>query len=240
MDFYNSIAEYYENIFPLKPAKCSFVLDNIKNIKNAYILDIGCATGELSAAIAESDHIHKIEAIDLDEPMIKLAKAKYPSPKIEFSVLDMTLVDQVYKNNQFDAVVCFGNTLVHLPDRDIIYKMISGIKKVLKDNGIFLLQILNYEHILKNGISTLPLIDNKAIKFKRTYTLGTGRIGFDTELTLKETGRVIKNRINLYPLVKDDLHNMFLEAGFSTIEYYSSFNAAPYTGSHIPLIIKSY
>ena len=214
MDFYDSIAEYYENIFPLKPAKCKFVLDNIKKIKKAYILDIGCATGELAAALAESNHIDRIEAIDLDEPMIRLAQGQYLSPKIEFNVLDMTLVDQVYKSNQFEAVVCFGNTLVHLPDRDLIYKMISGIKRVLKSNGIFLLQILNYEHILKNGISTLPLIDNKAIKFKRTYALSTGKIGFDTELTLKKTGKVIKNRINLYPLIKDDLHNMLVEAGF--------------------------
>lgn len=240
MDFYDSIAEYYEDIFPLKPAKCNFVLDNIKEIENVHLLDIGCATGELSAALAQSNNIKCLESIDLDEPMIKLAQGKYHSAKINFNVMDMTLVDRVYANKRFDAVVCFGNTLVHLLDRETIFNTISGIKKILKDKGVFFLQILNYEYILRNSLAALPLIENNAIKFVRSYKLGNNRIDFRTELTIKDTGKVIKNNINLYPLLKDDLHNMFVEAGFSTIEYYSSFNAAPYTGSHIPLVIKAY
>ena len=55
---------------------------------------------------------------------------------------------------------CFGNTLVHLQSIELMGKMLKGVFAVLKPGGHFLLQILNYDFILDEQVSELPLIDS--------------------------------------------------------------------------------
>lgn len=234
MEFYDCIAEYYEQIFPVNTAKVSFVLKNIS--EGDSILDIGCATGELSRLISAAQPKCRIDAIDLDSNMISIAKESNALPLPDYKVMDMSRIAEHYKEDTFDAVMCFGNTLVHLPGRKAVNATLMGIRKVLKKDGVFLLQILNYEHILDKNIKTLPLIDNDRVKFTRTYDFIDDTINFRTSLLIKETGSTLSNSIRLYPLLRKDLLDILSEAGFSSVTLYSSFSMKPFTGNHLPLI----
>ncbi len=70
MKFYQSIADYYEQIFPLNKAQITFAEESLHGSKQSRLLDIGCGTGSLSIALSEFSEI--VTAIDLDESMIKL------------------------------------------------------------------------------------------------------------------------------------------------------------------------
>lgn len=51
MALYENIAEFYDEIFPLKQTRLDFIASFLEN--NSEVLDIGCATGELALALSK-------------------------------------------------------------------------------------------------------------------------------------------------------------------------------------------
>lgn len=239
MNFYQSIAEYYEQIFPLNKKQIDFVENCFENDSKDSILDIGCGTGSLSIELTKL--FSKVSAIDLDEAMIEKAIAKN-NKYISFQKLNMLNIDKEYGQNAFDGIVCFGNTLVHLDGYDQVLDFFKQAKSVLKKNGNFLFQIINYDRIIDHQIDGLPTIENDLIKFSRNYyyTKEKNRIDFETILTIKETGQIIENTVKLFPVRKFEIAHLLKKAGFTNVHYFGSFGQNPYKMESIPLVVKAH
>jgi glycine/sarcosine N-methyltransferase len=228
MNFYESIATNYDHIFPLKQPQFNFVSSEFSSAINT-ILDVGCSTGSLAIKLAENDQ--NVFGIDLDQKMIHLAheKAKNLNNLISFDPHNMTELQQHYPNNNFDIITCFGNTIVHLLSDKEILNLFIQIKSLLKENGKFLFQILNYDHIVKNKITKLPLIENQHIKFDRIYNFTNSQIiDFTTTLLIKETNQTIKNTTPLYAIQLDNLKKLLSKANFKKIELFENFTKTPF------------
>ena len=85
--------------------------------------------------------------------------------------MDMLRLKFNFPEKYFDAVICFGNTLVHLDSITQIRDFLQQCAHLLKNDGILFLQILNYHYILSQKVDELPLIDNDQIRFERYYQL---------------------------------------------------------------------
>lgn len=236
--FYTSIAKFYQHIFPFNPAQIDF-LRRVIPYNGARILDAGCATGDLSFALAHFGF--PTWAFDSDAQMIELAQNTKEQDTMfpVFEQADMRLIGEHYPEAFFDTVICFGNTLVHLLNDDDILKFLQGACKVLAPDGKLTIQILNYRHILDNQIQSLPFIDTEHISFERHYsfTEGADRIDFNTRLTVKASGQVIENSVKLYALRQNKLQELLEEAGFGAFDYFGSFKAEPLTNTSLPLIV---
>lgn len=237
--FYTSIAPHYQHIFPFNPAQIEF-LKHVLPYNGARVLDVGCATGELAFALTHFGF--PTWAFDFDAQMIQLAQ-KNKSEDAMFPVfeqLDMRQIDERFPETYFDTVICFGNTLVHLLSDNDVRKFIKSAFKVLSTEGKLVIQILNYEYILENQIKSLPLIDNEQVRFERNYQFGdeSGLIDFNTKLTVKSTGQEIKNSTKLYAIRQNKLQELLEEAGFSSIEFFGSFNREPLTSTSLPLVLS--
>lgn len=241
MDFYESIAQYYHHIFPLNRAQVAFVQQSFTGTQDLELLDIGCGIGELSFEL--SKYFKNVHAFDLDESMIERAKHDFGDkvPHLNFNVLDMLEIEKVFSLNTFDAIVCFGNTLVHLDGSQQILDFFKQVKKVLKKEGQLLFQIINYDRIIDQDIKALPTIENDKIKFVRNYNLhhDQKKLDFDTILSLKNTGITIENTIHLYPIRSREINQLLLEAGFTKISFFGNFNRVAFTENSIPLIIEA-
>jgi len=238
MGFYKSIAEHYDQIFPFNKAQLNFVLQSLKNPKGLSVLDIGCGTGNLSFEL--SKHFKKVIAIDLDEAMLEKARQK-SIIGIQFLSKDMLIIEKEFGVNTFDAVICFGNTLVHLDGPESILDFFIQSRKILRNNGKLLLQTINYDRIIEQEIKGLPTIENDKIMFVRNYRLHTDQktIDFETILTVKDSGQQIINAIRLYPLRNVELINLLMQAGFKDIFFYKNFNRDVITGESIPLVVEA-
>ena len=205
MSFYSEIAEYYDFIFPFNKAHVDFVKGCIEGpYEDKTILDVGCGTGDLAVALAGVGF--QVTGIDYDREMLAEAKKKGES-SVTFLQMDMNSLAAAFNPATFDAVLCFGNTLVHLSGLPEVEVFCRAAREVLKNKGKFLLQILNYDHVLDHGIRTLPLIENDLVRFERLYRPDdrTNMIAFKTKLFVKKTQKEIENEILLYPMRKSDL-----------------------------------
>jgi glycine/sarcosine N-methyltransferase len=237
-NFYTSIAKYYPYIFPFNPAQIEF-LRHVIPYNGARILDVGCATGDLSFALTHFGF--PSWAFDFDLQMIEIAmKTKQEESMFPvFEQLDMRLIGEHFPKSFFDTVICFGNTLVHLLNEEDIRKFINAAFEILSPEGKLTIQILNYEYILDQKIKSLPLIDNDHIRFERSYEFpeGSDLIDFNTRLTVKESGQEIENSVKLYPVRKSELRKILEESGFESLEFHGSFNREVFTETSLPLLV---
>lgn len=236
--FYTNIARHYQQIFPLNPAQVKF-LSHILPYNGARVMDVGCATGDLSFALARFGF--PVWGIDFDARMIEMATNAKSEETIFpiFEQLDMRLIDQHYPGDFFDVIICFGNTLVHLLTDDEIRQFLRAAHQSLAPGGALTIQLLNYRHILENNIHSLPLIDNELVTFERRYAFkeDSPLIGFNTTLTVKATGEVMKNSVNLYPIQQDQLQLLLEETGFEKLEFFGSFENEPLKSDSLTLLV---
>jgi glycine/sarcosine N-methyltransferase len=234
--FYKSLAEWYDVLFPSDPSFVSFVGERVRP-EDGNILDIGCGTGSLAAALGGAGY--NVTGIDSDAEMIRRSRLKSEgSSNVRFGILDMRDLVQHFSPSAFGCVVCFGNTLVHLTAMEDVAAFLRQVRSVLKDRGSFLLQILHYDHVLDHGINHLPLIENERIRFERTYRTNgnSGLLLFKTVLTIKDSKRILENEIPLLPIRKAELERVILDAGFAGVKWFGDFHGNPLTETSLPLV----
>ncbi|HHU55951.1 MAG TPA: class I SAM-dependent methyltransferase [Acholeplasmataceae bacterium] len=208
---YQSIARYYDLIFPVDENKVSFLKHHFRSLKT--ILDVGCATGGYVQRLSGEGFI--CSGIDIDFEMIKIAKEKYPN--LDFKQKSMLELG----DEKYDGIYCIGNTLVHVEE---VEKVINLMHKSLNKNGILIIQILNYDRILKNKIKSLPTINN-CLTFTRNYEYDENKIIFKTEVTYENIK--IKNSTTLYPIKTSDIKNI-LNKYFENVKLYHGFTDKPF------------
>lgn len=224
MGFYDQIAKYYDDIFPISKDTVSFLKASIGN-SSKDVLDIACGTGMY--AIELSNEGYKLSAIDLDERMIENLnnKVNKDNLKIKFLQGDMKELGEKFKKHSFDAVYCIGNSLVHIDSFTEIKELFISIKELLKGEGKFIFQIINYDRIICKGIKSLPTIINNDVplEFERYYDYDKlkNKVIFKTVLSVKN--EKIENSICLTPLTCDKAIDLLHEAGFYEINVYGDF-----------------
>ena len=239
-EFYSSISKYYAEIFPYQPVQLQFVKNRAGELIGKHVLDIGCATGELVIQLAKNGAI--VTGIDLNEDLLEQAKTKIglESSNSKFRKGNMLELKAGFQSGQFDAVLCFGNTLVHLQSPALVQQMLDGVFAVLKPGGHFLLQILDYDFILSEPVTELPVIDTENIRFTRKYRFpeSGSLISFQTELLIKSENKNIHNETPLLAIRSRQLTELLQNAGFSEIELFSNFKLEPFGGKHLPLVVS--
>ncbi|MCX7833252.1 MAG: class I SAM-dependent methyltransferase [Ignavibacteria bacterium] len=236
---YKEISKYYNKIFPLNKEKVNFIENNF-NLVNKKILDVGCATGELAIELSKKGF--HVVGIDIDQDMINVAKSSAITncTEVNFIVGDMLNMTEYFNLDEFCLVICWGNTIAHLNNVEEIKKFIKECYKVLRKDGQLSLQVVNYDRIVQESLFSLPEIDNENVNFKRNYKfISKSKLIFETEITIKETGEVLKNSTIHYPIIKEELIIILKESGFNYFRLYSDFKAKQFEEKDISLLINA-
>ncbi|SHK12037.1 class I SAM-dependent methyltransferase [Paramaledivibacter caminithermalis] len=238
MTFYEELSKYYDIVFPLGKLKLEFMIKSFKDKKK--ILDLAAGTGNYSISLSKLGY--NVIAVDLDGEMIKKIETKNRKEKtnvIAFK-LDMKDIDRL-KDYKFDGIICIGNSLVHLDSAKEIKDVLGKMYSLLNQNGVVILQIVNYDRILRYDIKELPPIDRLeyGVRFIRNYKLEGDKILFKTKLIINNN-RTYDNCIKLYPLQSQALVNMLKEVGFKDIKLYGGFDEKEYTLDSFPLVVKAF
>jgi glycine/sarcosine N-methyltransferase len=241
MSFYEVLSRYYDEIFPASPQQVRFVAERVP--PGGRILDVAAGTGNLAAALAEQGC--KVTAIDVDPAMVGKMAEKLENaggPRFEARLMDMRGLDGL-PAEEYDAVLCVGNSLVHLNDLTEIADAVIRMYDRLKPGGTLILQNVNYDRILRDHVKELPVIareaDGVSVAFRRFYELEEDGILFQGRLTLEgPDGREeYENTVRLLPMQSDELHQITEQYGLPEPEFYGSYQGDAYTTGSTALVV---
>lgn len=136
-----------------------------KQLKAKNILDIGTWTGEYAIELAKKVDA-SITGVDHNPRMIEKSNQKKEKltaaikNKISFFFTDFENMSADV-NKKFEIALCLGNSLPYVPIS--IAKLVKDVSnKLLEKNGIFIIQLHNFEKILKKHNKLLNFTTHKS------------------------------------------------------------------------------
>lgn len=205
-----------------------FLLNTLKKFHCQKIFDACLGDG------ADSIHLLKnwfnVTSNDLDKLFIQKAKdnAKKHNVTLNITKFDWRNLDKHFQEKSFDAVFCLGNSLTYLFKKKDQLKTLKNFLKIIKDNGILIIDERNYQYFLDKREEILK---EQKFRYSGQYVYcGDTVHGKPIEIsddkvrmeyTDEKTGKV--GYLVLYPFKRGELLNLLKKAGYTKIEQYSDY-----------------
>ncbi len=231
MALYTDISLVYDDLFPVSREQRALFVSLMDDGGARSVVDCGCGTGAQLEPFSAAGL--SCFGFDPDPSLVSIARRKlapYPKTRVETgSFADLP------GNVPFpsDLLMCLGNSLVHVP-QDEASGFFAAAAGALSRSGTLLLQILNYDRLLRDGVTELPMIraSEGTVEFRRKYEWeGDRKILFQTSLRLSgaDEPRIARSEIPLYPIYPEELREMMSNAGFGDIRFYADFSRSEFS-----------
>mgnify|MGYP003734298467 CR=1 FL=1 len=127
IEFFDRLAPNWDDGVHRDDNVINTILDNAGITEKVSVLDVGCGTGVLI-----SDYLKRsaaqVTGIDISEKMIKIAKEKFPDPRVLFICGD---AETIRFGKTFDCCVIY-NAFPHFPEP---YSLIKNLAASVKQGG---------------------------------------------------------------------------------------------------------
>lgn len=243
MEFYQTLAPWYDRVFPLDPDVVDWVGAQVSGTQGSAVLDVGCGTGTLLEALAARGGM--VQGLEPDSELLALAQARLGQDRVRMGT--MQELTRLYPQGTFNLVTCLGNTLAHLSSHEELANVCTQVRHLLAPRGSFLFQIINFDWVLDVGIKSLPTLDTPELRFERSYSLpaSDGHITFSTRLEIKQTGTAsrtttgMEQAIPLFPMRRAGIETALRAAGFATIDWFADFQDHPWRPNGFLTVCKA-
>lgn len=227
--FYNSASIYYDKMIDFYSAveKRKILLSNFIDDKIKTVADVGCGTGVDSISLSQLGL--NVTAFDPSIEMINVAKenCKRANAKIEFNNFSASIIPKIFYN-KLDLVVSLGNTIANIPPQQI-EKSFSKFYKMLKSDGKVLIQILNYEKILKDKERIVNITKKDNEYFIRFYDFGKRDLTFNIlRFTSDKPSEKQLISTKIFPYKVKEIKGILKKVGFVKIELFGGLDKKPF------------
>lgn len=230
---YRKIAPYYKYIFPSSPVQRKFFRRLFEEHGVKSVLDVACGSGEQLEMFADMGV--KADGLELEEAMVQLINNKLCGHPAGIRVKAGNMLDAAdIFQGPYDAAINIGNSLVHLSNLDEISGAIRSMARVMAPGGLAIIQIVNYDRILDNRVTSLSTIETKdgdgnPLTFQRDYDLSglPETIRFITRLKVGDLD--LEGSTPLFPLRSEALSTLANEAGFVRPVLYGGYDFSPFS-----------
>ncbi len=213
----------------------AFLQTPLAQAPSRRLLDLGSGTGEHARFLA--DHGFEVVGVDVSEAMLEQARADTP-PGVTFVQADLVHVDEAV-TGRFGAAICLGNTLTHVRDGAALRQLFGAVRNVLLPGAPLILQVLNYERLVRNGQRCLPLTfiqdeDGDAIFMRVMTHKPDGEVIFTPALLrYRPDGNpplevVTSHNVPLHGWTRPELEDALEAAGFRARHVYGTMAETPY------------
>ncbi|MFF1302401.1 class I SAM-dependent methyltransferase [Streptomyces sp. NPDC058307] len=157
-DFYDSLAPDYHRIFAdwdMSMARQAAALGALLGPGTHRVLDCSCGIGTQAIGLALAGH--RVVGSDLSPVAAARAtrEAGARGTKVPAAAADMRRLPFV--PSVFDVVVCADNSMAHLLTASDAEAALTDMRRVLRDGGLLLLTLRDYDEIRRTRPATAPL-----------------------------------------------------------------------------------
>jgi len=126
-----------------------------------------------------------------------------------------------------DLVICLGNSLGHCRDESEMLRSLRGMRAVLREGGLLVIDSLNWEKLYADRIRFTPygLRERRGVRCMPLYVWNFGRefheaVVVEVVLVFERQGevRLQAYEITYRPFDTGQLHSLLLQAGFSNVK----------------------
>lgn len=195
------------------------VLDRIKPVPNAKMLEIGCGTGPASCFLAQQGY--DVDGFDVSETAIEIARVNAKNRKLDisYSVNDICSISKI-ESDTYDVIIdghCM-HCITYDSDR---HAALTNVLRLLKKGGYFIVETMSMEdpskwphpgRVDENGIVWNNVKEDypyEKVKFEGKYWICTRRVMniSDLENELKQLGFLIE-LIEIHIDKEEDIEHM--------------------------------
>jgi len=136
---YSGSEKYYDDLYAsmgkdyaAETEKLHVFIEKYKSTEGTTLLDVACGTGTHAGFLCK---YYKVEGIDLNSNMLKVARKKYPD--IRFTQDDLRNFDF---DRQFNVVTCLFSAIGYMTTKADLIKAIKNMSRHLLPGGVLLVE----------------------------------------------------------------------------------------------------
>ena len=221
--FKRAIAASYDKFITRKSLLPKGLLDLIKSTTAREIVEFGAGTG--TVAVGLSLRGYDVTGVDFSPEMLKEARRKAKSHGADTRFINGNIV-KVDLRRRFDLLICLGNTLPIIDNLKDARTLFKNCADHLKPGGTIIIQILNYDRILKTRPKPFGVeILDDVIRIKQ-YRYGKTLLDFVVSLIdiTKIPPKIIVSHNKIRPWTKKELTGKLQKAGFLKIKAFGDYS----------------
>jgi len=202
-----------------------FIAEVLNLPPGSKILDLACGFGRHTIPLAKKGY--DMTGLDYTEKFIRMAEesAQKENLRIEFLVGDMR---RIPFENHFAGVISYYTSFGFFSDEEN-FEVLRGVSKALKEEGKFLLEIMNRDILVKNFQSKdwHRTEDGTLVLEERNWDLKTGKLKNYITILDKKGERKRWFEVRLYTL--EELNYLLEKVGLKIIQAYGRKDKTPYS-----------
>ena len=181
----------------------------------AHLLDLACGKGRHSLILAEKGY--NVTGADLSVNSIMAAR-QFERENLKFQVQDMRIP---FADGEFDAILNLFTSFGYFDDLTDNQKVLAAVRKMLKSNGLLVIDFMNSERVTKSLIES----ENKEVE-GITFHINRKYDGFhifkSISFTTGEDSYNYTERVQA--LMLSDFKSLLQSEGFEIIRTFGDFD----------------
>jgi glycine/sarcosine N-methyltransferase len=239
IEFYDRLAEFFDVMIDWQSrlaVELPFIQATLTQHNARVILDCACGTGGHTIALVQRGY--QVAGSDISAAMIARAQgnAQRAGLSIPFSVARFQDLRATFRE-KFDAVLCLGNSFVHVVSDDDALDSLMNMRDCLRGGGVLILQNFNYNKRWKDKPRWFT-VNSGALQERETlvwrfadYDEATTRVTFNIALFTKneqDGWSVQVQSTPQRPYQQLEIENLLRRAGFRNLVFYGSLQGEPF------------
>lgn len=210
-----------------------FITEILQLPVNAAILDLYCGYGRHAIELAKRGY--KVTGIDATQAFLDIAynKAEEEGVDVIFRLCDMR--EMTYAG-EFDAIINMFAAFGYFTDEENA-RVIQRISEALKPGGLFLIDLLNREWMVRNNLNRYWRHPSGEYVLSYKVELNQGIAKMKRELLNQVTGAKTKYEFVLRAYSLPEMKELLTHAGLEVIQIHGAFDLRPYDSESPRMII---
>jgi len=226
-------AELYDLFYADKPYEdeASFIHLCIQAYGNGgkKVLELACGTGNHAILLEKCGY--EITATDYSVDMLNQAKKKaaISKSKVQFNIQDMRELS--HPDSPYDVAICLFDSIGYVVTNENILKVLQGVRRQLKSDGLFIFEFWNAGAMLKGydpvRVRRWQMPDREIIRISETsvdHTSQTCTVSYSV-LEMMTNGQYVKlneSQINRFFLIQE-MAQFLKNSDFVPLKWFAGF-----------------